>query len=47
MIYQNILNPLMIFFIILSFGFLIYSHIEFMKTVKEVDKVIDDDNADI
>lgn len=46
MIY-HILNFFIIIFILLSFGILIYSHIELMKTIKEIDKVIDDDNASV
>lgn len=41
-------------FIIISLGLLIYSHIDYLKISKEIDKaleeadkVIDDDNADI
>lgn len=34
---------LLIILIMMSFGLLIYSHIELMKTFREVDKVIDDE----
>ena len=34
---------LLIILIAMSFGLLIYSHIELMRTFREVDKVIDDE----
>ena len=34
---------LLIILIIMSFGLLIYSHIELMRTFREVDKGIDDE----
>lgn len=33
---------LLIILIIMSFGLLIYSHIEYMKAIKEVDKAIEE-----
>ena len=34
---------LLVILVIMSFGLLIYSHIELTKTFREVDKVIDDE----
>lgn len=34
---------LLIILVVMSFSLLVYSHIELMKTVREADKVIDDD----
>ena len=34
---------LLIILIVMSFGLLIYSHFELIKTFREVDKVIDDE----
>lgn len=36
---------LLVILIVMSFGLLAYSHIELMKTVKEVDRVINDDDV--
>lgn len=38
-----ITEMLLIILVIMSFGLLIYSHIELMKTFREVDEVIDDE----
>lgn len=38
-----ITEMLLIILVIMSFGLLIYSHIELMKTFREVDNVIDDE----
>ena len=39
---QLITEILLIILCVMSFGLLIYSHIEFMKTVREADKAIEE-----
>lgn len=39
---QLITKLLLIILIVMSFGLLVYSHIEFMRTIREADKAIEE-----